>query len=284
MKTIIAFIALAIAVGAMRASETPEPTGSTQEPIQLSTDRLELIGLRPLMVTSINFTQSEKIEDIKIGSKIVQITFDQKKNQIDIYPTVTSGMTNLNIRVGNKIYSFMLQISSSAPPNFQRTYTFDEGGDDFDSAVASAAPRKPFDIDTVKAIKTIERARFDHTYRETLANFRTVGVGNTAFWNNSPVTLVDVSQFADMDLLVFKIEWANDSNSVLNLDSSQLKLKVANTDIPVTCSQQVSAQLFPGQTDTIWLFVQGYRLSPRNDWQVLLPPDAAAVQRLFPRS
>jgi hypothetical protein len=93
---------------------------------------------------------------------------------------------------------------------------------------------------------------------------------------------VDVSQFADRDLLVFKIEWSNHTGSVLDLDSGQIRLKVANTGIPITCSQQVAAQLFPGQCDTIWLFVQGYRLSPRNEWCLLLPPDAASVQKLFP--
>jgi hypothetical protein len=139
---------------------------------------------------------------------------------------------------------------------------------------------KPFEVDTVAAIKTIEQARFDRTFRQAISGFRTIAIGRTAFWNNSPVTLVDVSQFADRDLLVFKIEWSNNTGSVLNLDCGQVRLKVANTGIPITCSQQVAAQLFPGQCDTIWLFVQGCRLSPCNDWCLLLPPDAAAVQKI----
>jgi hypothetical protein len=202
---------------------------------------------------------------------------------LDIYPTVTEGMTNLNVRIGDSIYTFLLKITNAGDPVFQRSYSFEDDADDFDGAVASAPIMKPFEVDTVAAIKTIERARFDPTFRQTLPGFRTLSIGRSVFWNNSPVTLVDVSQFADRDLLVFKIEWSNNTGSVLNLDSGEIRLKVANTGIPITCSQQVAAQLFPGQYDTIWLFVQGYRLSPRNEWRLLLPPDAASVQKLFPR-
>jgi hypothetical protein len=260
-----------------------ETLAATTGPISLSADKVEVVSLKPLMVTSINFPPGAKIDDIKIGSKIVQVAFDPKKNQVDIYPTVTEGMTNLNIRMGSNIYTFLLKVSNAGVPVFQRTYSFEDAADDFDGAIASAPIMKPFEIDTVAAIKTIERARFDRTFRQTIPGFRTLGIGRTIFWNNSPVTLVDVSQFANRDLLVLKIEWFNNTENVLNLDSGQIRLKVANTEIPITCSQQVAAQLFPGQGDTIWLFVQGYRLSPRNDWCLLLPPDAASVQKLFSR-
>jgi hypothetical protein len=279
MKAICAIVGLILGAS---APSRAEPPAATTGPIPLSAGKVEVVGLKPLMVTSLNFPKSAKIDDIKIGSKIVQVAFDPKKNQVDIYPTVTEGMTNLNIRMGENIYTFLLKILNTGDPVFQRSYTFEDDADDFDGALASAPIMKPFDVDTVTAIKTIERARFDPTFRQTIPGFRTLPIGRTVFWNKSPLTLVDVSQFADRDLLVFEIEWSNNTGSVLNLDSGQVRLKVANTGIPVTCSQQVAAQLFPGQCDTIWLFVQGYRLSPRNDWRLLLPPDAASVQQLFP--
>jgi hypothetical protein len=280
MKTICAVVWLIIGAGALGRAE---PSAGTTDPIPLSTGKVEVVGLKPLMVTSLDFPKGAKIDDIKIGSKIVQVDFDPKKNQLDIYPTVTGGATNLNVRIGDNIYTFLLKILNTGDPVFQRSYTFEDEADDFDGALASAPIMKPFEVDTVAAIKTIERARSDPAFRQTIPEFRTLSVGRTVFWNDSPVTLVDVSQFADRDLLVFKIEWSNNTGSVLNLDSGQVRLKVANSEIPITCSQQVAAQLFPGQCDTIWLFVQGYRLSPRNDWRLLLPPDAASVQKLFPR-
>jgi hypothetical protein len=279
MKTICAIVWLILGAGALGRAE---PSAVTTSPIPLSAGKVEVVGLRPLMVTSLDFPKGAKIDDIKIGSKIVQVAFDPKKNQLDIYPTVTEGMTNLNIRMGDNIYTFLLKIINTGDPVFQRSYTFEDDADDFDDALASAPIMKPFEVDTVAAIKTIERAHFDPTFRQTIPEFRTLSVGRTVFWNDSPVTLVDVSQFADRDLLVFKIDWSNNTGNVLNLDSGQVRLKVANTMIPITCSQQVAAQLFPGQGDTIWLFVQGYRLSPRNDWRLLLPPDAASVRKLFP--
>jgi hypothetical protein len=280
MKTIGALVWLILGACALGRAE---PSVVTTGPIPLSAGKVEIVGLKPLMVTSLNFPKGAKIDDIKMGSKIVQVDFDPKKNQLNIYPTVTEGMTNLNVRIGDNIYTFLLKILNTGDPIFQRSYTFEDDADDFDGALASAPIMKPFEVDTVAAIKTIERARFDPTFRQTISGFRTLPVGRTVFWNDSPVTLVDVSQFADRDLLVFKIEWSNHTRSVLNLDSGQIRLKVANTGIPITCSQQVAAQLFPGQYDTIWLFVQGYRLSPRNEWRLLLPPDAASVQKLFPR-
>jgi hypothetical protein len=280
MKTTCAIVGLILGACALGRAE---PSAVTTGPIPLSAGKVEVIGLKPLMVTSLNFPKGAKIDDIKVGSKIVQVDFDPKKNQVDIYPTVTEGMTNLNIRIGDNLYTFLLKIINAGEPIFQRSYTFEDEADDFDGALASTAIMKPFEIDTVAAIKTIERARFDPAFRQTIPEFRTLLLGRTVFWNDSPVTLVDVSQFADRDLLVFKIEWSNHTGSVLNLDCGQVRLKVANTGIPITCSQQVAAQLFPGQCDTIWLFVQGYRLSPHNDWRLLLPPDAASVQRLFPR-
>jgi hypothetical protein len=280
MKTICAIVWLIIGAGALGRAE---PSSGTTDPIPLSIGKVEVVGLKPLMVTSLDFPKGAKIDDIKIGSKIVQVDFDPKKNQLDIYPTVTEGTTNLNVRIGDNLYTFLLKILNTGDPVFQRSYTFEDEADDFDDALASAPIMKPFEVDTVAAIKTIERARFDPAFRQTIPEFRTLSVGRTVFWNDSPVTLVDVSQFADRDLLVFKIEWSNNTGSVLNLDSGEVRLKVANSEIPITCSQQVAAQLFPGQCDTIWLFVQGYRLSPRNDWRLLLPPDAASVQKLFPR-
>jgi hypothetical protein len=280
MKIICAIAWLMLGAGALGRAE---PSAATTGPIPLSAGKVEVVGLKPLMVTSLNFPKGAKIDDIRIGSKIVQVDFDPKKNQLDIYPTVTEGMTNLNVRIGDNIYTFILKILNNGDPVFQRSYTFEDEADDFDGALANAPSMKPFEVDTVAAIKTIERARFDPTFRQTIPGFRTLPIGRTVLWNDSPVTLVDVSQFADRDLLVFKIEWSNNTGGVLNLDSGQLNLKVAGTVIPITCSQQVAAQLFPGQCDTIWLFVQGYRLSPHNDWRLLLPPDAASVQKLFPR-
>jgi hypothetical protein len=280
MKTIGALVWLILGACALGRAE---PSVVTTGPIPLSAGKVEIVGLKPLMVTSLNFPKGAKIDDIKMGSKIVQVDFDPKKNQLNIYPTVTEGMTNLNVRIGDNIYTFLLKILNTGDPIFQRSYTFEDDADDFDGALASAPIMKPFEVDTVAAIKTIERARFDPTFRQTTPEFRTLPVGRTVFWNNSPVTLVEVSQFADRDLLVFKIEWSNNTGSVLNLDSGQIGLKVANSGIPITCSQQVAAQLFPGQCDTIWLFVQGNRLSPRNEWRLLLPPDGASVQKLFPR-
>src|SRR5579871_4116113 len=100
MKTICAIGWLILGACALGRAE---PSTVTTGPIPLSTGKVEVVGLKPLMVTSLNFPKGAKIDGIRIGSKIVEIAFDPKKNQVDIYPTVTEGMTNLNIRLGDNI-------------------------------------------------------------------------------------------------------------------------------------------------------------------------------------
>ena len=260
-----------------------EPTSSERAGVtRLDPARTETIYLHPLEVTTIAFRTRLKIDRVVKGSNIVQIA-PHEDNTFNLYATVTEGRTNMQVTISGRVYTFMLIIVQDDTPNGFHTYsTSDADGDDGDySAAAGARALKPQDIDTVGFIKTVEKARSDRAYRETLSNYLNIPVGRTYLWNQSPVTLVEVNWFGDSDLLALKIEWMNNSSSVLNLTSKQVGLRIAHKPIPVTASQQVASQLFPGQMDTIWLFVQGYHLAPRNEWDLTLPPDAEAVQRVL---
>ncbi|SRR5258708_2412339 len=283
MKKGYAWILFAFAICAARAgTEVSAQSGApmTTKPVAISSERTETILLAPQMVTSIGLPSGVKVDEVRKGSNLVQVEFNPTHNTLDIFPTVTEGATNLTVRVGSRVYTFLLKISTEENPSLARTYTFEDAGDEFDSTATQAPHLRPSEINTIQAIKTIEKARFDPAYRDTLSNFRTIPIGKTMLWNFSPVTLVEVNQFSDQDLLVLKVEWSNAAQQVLNLESGQVRLRVANTEIPVSASQQESSRLFPGQMDTIWLFVQGYRVSPRNDWRLFLPPDSDAIRRL----
>jgi len=273
---------LAGATPAGRVSAADAPAAEHSAVVRLDPARTETIYLRPLEVTTIAFRTKLKIDRVVKGSNIVQVA-THEDNTFNLFPTVTEGRTNMQVTIGGRVYTFILVIAQDETPNGLHAYsTSDADGDDGDYSAATAArPLKPQDIDTVGYIKTIEKARFDRTYRDTLSNYLNIPVGRSSLWNESPVTLVEVNWFGDVDLLVIKVEWMNNSGSVLNLNSKQVGLRITNKAIPVTASQQVASQLFPGQLDTLWLFVQGYHLAPRNDWSLTLPPDAEAVQRLL---
>ena len=53
--------------------------------------------------------------------------------------------------------------------------------------------------------------------------------------------------------------------------------------IPIIARYKVGVGpvVYPGQLETVYLAVQGYRLSRLNDWQLGLPPDSEAVGSLL---
>lgn len=275
LKALVTVHLLALLVGEVLGADS-------KVPVRLDVARQESIYLRPLEVTTIAFRTRQKIDRVVKGSNIVQIVRNED-NSFSLFPTVTEGRTNMQVTIGGNVFTFILTIAQDEIPNAYHTFTTsDAGGDDGDySASAAVRPMKPQDVDTVGYIRTIERARTDATFRSNLSNFIAVPLGKSYLWNQSPVTLMEVNWFGDADLLVFKLEWANNTQSVLNLTSRQVDLRSGMKPITVTASQQVSSQLFPGQIDTMWLFVQGYHLAPNNDWGVLLPPEAEAVSRLL---
>jgi hypothetical protein len=90
---------------------------------------------------------------------------------------------------------------------------------------------------------------------------------------------VDAAQFLDSDLLLFRLHWVNRTGDGLYLDPTQYGLRVSGRAIPIAARFHLGAGsvVAPGQSETVYLAVQGYRLSRRNEWQLCLPPDAAAL-------
>jgi hypothetical protein len=75
----------------------------------------------------------------------------------------------------------------------------------------------------------------------------------------------------------------NRTNDALFLDAGQYGLFVAGHRIPIIARYKVGAGsvVYPGQLETVYLAVQGYRLSRNNDWELGLPPDAVSVVHLL---
>jgi hypothetical protein len=79
MKITYAIVWLILGAGALGRAET---SAVATGPVSLSAGKVEVVGLKPLMVTSLNFPKGARIDDIKIGSKIVQVAFDPKKKPV----------------------------------------------------------------------------------------------------------------------------------------------------------------------------------------------------------
>jgi len=108
-------------------------------------------------------------------------------------------------------------------------------------------------------------------------------LGRFYSWNGCLVGLVDAAEFIDADLLVFRVQWVNRTREALYLDPTQYGLFVSGRTIPILARYKVGVGpvVYPGQLETVYLAVQGYRLSRHNDWQLGLPPDSEAVGSLL---
>jgi hypothetical protein len=141
----------------------------------------------------------------------------------------------------------------------------------------------PGQIDIVGAARTLERAQTDPVFLGSQPNLRIEPLGQCYQWNDCVVNLVDVAQFLDSDLLVFRVQWVNRTPDALYLDGGQYSIFIHGQKIPVSACYKVGvgAVVYPGQLETAYLAVQGYRLSRHNDWQLGLPPDSSGVGRML---
>lgn len=259
------------------------PTPPAQTPIALDANRVENIYCAAGVVTSIDFITEKSIDTIKIGSPIAEVKFDPERKIMDIFPKVQSGRTNMNVVVDGTTYVFVLEIVTDQRIDYRRTFTFAREAEAGDSAMMSKAPHlKPGEIDVVGAIAQIKQASTDAVLRSKLPFYRTRAINKIYQWNGNLIYLVEGHQFVDRDLVVLKIQWLNEQNRAFYIKDRQYEVWLANKQIPVTARiQATDGTVFPGQMETVWLFVQGYRLSLNNPWELKLPPEADAIRQLM---
>jgi len=262
----------------------PAPaTPAAQAPIALDPARIENIYCAAGVVTSVEFITKKEVENIKIGSPIVEIKFDPDRRIMDIFPKIDEGRTNMNIVVDGITYVFVINVVTDQRIDYRRTFTVANEDDAADGAMMSKAPRlRPGEIDVVGAISQIEQARTDPTFRAKLPFYRTHAINKIYQWNGNLIHLLEAHQFVDKDLIALKVQWLNEQQRAYYLKDSQIEVWLANKQIPVTArTQMTDGTVFPGQLDTVWLFIQGYRLSLKNNWEVKLPPEAGSVRQLM---
>jgi hypothetical protein len=149
----------------------------------------------------------------------------------------------------------------------------DEGG------LTRARPLPPAEINLIAAAKTLDRAEADPVFRRAHSNLRIVAIDRDYPWNDCRVRLVEAAQFLDLDLLVLLVRWTNCTPDALYLDPRQYGLSIAGRTVPIIARYKIGIGpiVAPGETESVYLAVQGYRLSRYNDWRLSLPPEAAGL-------
>jgi hypothetical protein len=266
-------------------------TGRSQEmpdEDRLQTGRPTEIYVAPGHATTLVLHTPQKIAAISLASPVLSYKYDKSLNQLEITPTVRTGgvETNLNLRIGPSVYVLQVKVVDDVRAQFVRDFILEDDPAAADeTGLDLARPLKPDRIDIVGAAKVLERAQSDPVFRQAQPNLRIEPLGHCYLWNDCLVALVDAAQFLDSDLLVFRVQWVNRTDQALYLDPTQYGLFVAGQRIPIACRYKIGVGpvVYPGQLETVYLAVQGYRLSRHNDWQLGLPPDAAAVGRMLAR-
>jgi hypothetical protein len=243
------------------------------------------VFVAPGHATTVQLQTEQRVAAISLASPVVTYQYDKALNQLEITPAAQAGgtETNLNLRIGSHVYILVVKVVNDVRAQYLRRFLL--AGDSLaedEAELAQARPAKPAEIDLIGAIKTIARAQDDPVFRAAQPMLRLEALDHDYPWNGCLVTLVDEAQFLDQDLLVFRVQWTNRTDSALYLDPLQYGLFIGERSIPISARYQtgVGPVIYPGQLETVFLAVQGYRLSRHNDWRLALPPDAAAVERI----
>lgn len=270
-----------LATGA-RAGEPPLPQEQLRPGVPAD------VYVAPGRATTVLIHAAQKVAAISLASPVVTYRYDKSLNQIEITPTVRSGgvETNLNLRIGQSVYVLLVKVVNDVRAQFLRDFVVEgEAGPDDEAGLDQARPLAPSEIDIVGAAKTLERAQRDPVFRQSRPELRIESLNRTLVWNDCAIVLKDMAQFIDLDLLVFRAQWVNRTADALYLDAAQYGLFAGAVKIPIIARYKVRADpiVYPGQEETVFLAVQGSRLSRHNDWRLELPRDAAALGRPPPK-
>jgi hypothetical protein len=243
------------------------------------------VYVAPGHATTLQLQTEQRVAAISLGSPVVAYQYDKALNELELIPAAQAAgtETNLNLRIGPHVYVLLVRVVNDIRAQYLRRFILADGSLAEDEAgLAQVRPLKPAELDLIGAVKTITRARDDPVFRAAQPLLRLEALAREYQWNGCLIFLADEAQFLDRDLLVFRVQWVNRTDSALYLDPRQYGLFIGERSIPIIARYQtgVGPVIYPGQLETVFLGVQGYRLSRHNDWRLALPPEAAAVERL----
>lgn len=246
------------------------------------------IFVAPGHVTTLLFHCEQKVAAISLASPVLSYKYDKSLNQIEVAPSVRApgAETNMNLRIGRNVYVLQIHIVDDVRAQFECAFTLaDDPAAQDEARLSLARPLKPEEVDIFGEVKTVERAATDPVFRRSRPNLRIDPLNRAYVWNGCLIALDQLAQFVDSDTILFRVRWMNRTTEALYLDPTQYGLSVAGRGIPVAarCKIGSSPYINPGRVETVYLAVQGYRLSRHNDWELRLPPDAAEVGRLLGR-
>lgn len=280
-RIFILFAALIATWGSMLHGQDSGPVnGTLSSPAILSPDSVMTVYGRKGTLTTVTLLTDKPVEGVMRGGTEINVV--QEANVIHIQPLIPEGMSSVTFRVAGVTYVIRVRITTEDPSIPNPVFTFAKLGqfDDLDKVLTNAPVMRPSEIDLNGAVRVIQRASSDKQFRATLRNYAVLPVRKIYSWNHNEIHLLEAYQFADLDLIIFKVSWVNLQGEAYYLNEGQYHIFVGEREIPIQVRQQLAPRsiVFPGQQETVWLATQGYKLRLDNDWDLRLPPEASQLR------
>jgi hypothetical protein len=237
-------------------------------------------------VTVMEWQTKWQIIKVTLGQPILKVSVDPDRARMELFPAVTEGKTNMAVTFDDGTRNgftviYALHIVSEEDINYRVTYSFPEEQAAANAAVPRGPPVRPSEIDVMSFARFITSFEREPQFRAAAErDVRHRAIDKVYRWNGYDIYLVDAWEFPRSDTLVLRVMRRNTTAKAQYLHASQIRLTVANKEWPKTAWMQTAAMIYPGQMDTAHLFLQGYRLTADQPWEIKLPWSSEELQTM----
>ena len=254
---------------------------TTQEVTMLQSNVIQDVYIAVGYVVYLSFPKETPIEQVYVGaSSMVTADVAAEQNSIALNAQVMKGSTNMTVVLDGKPYSFTIHIVSSGDIKYTLAYTLPSVQVSPDEIPANfGPPLAPQSIEVQKYVHAIENL---HLKARTplQEEMRSFSLNKVYTWGGNSIVLDTAYSFPSDNMLVLKIVRKNVGRTASYLSAQQIMPRIGNNKFPSTLAMQMNEMLFPGQTEYIYLFLQGFNLVARNNFELSLPPAPENVNKL----
>lgn len=232
-------------------------------------------------VVYLSFPKEIPIENVYVGAtNMVTADVSPESNAIALNAHVMSGTTNLTVILRGKPYAFTIHIVSSGDIKYTLAYTL--------PSLVSGEEDIKYNFGPPLAPQSIQIQKYVHAIGNTHLKYKTplqlemgaYKLNKVYTWGNCSILLDTAYSFPSDNMVVLKLYRKNGGATGAYLNCRQIGVKIANNSFPPTLSMQMSELLFPGQSEYIYLFLQGFNLIAKNNFELSLPPSPENVYKL----
>lgn len=258
-----------------------ENTKSKADVTMLESGVIQDVYIAVGYVVYLSFPKETPIEGVYVGAtNMVTADVSPEQNSVALNAHVMKGSTNLTVVLKGKPYSFTIHIVTSGDIKYTLAYTLPSLTINADDIQYNFGPAlAPQSIEVQKYVQAIENThlRYKTLLQKEMTSFK---LNKVYTWGNCSLLLDTAYCFPTDNMLVLKIFRKNAGNTAVYLNAQQIGVRIANNRFPPTLSMQMSEMLFPNQSEYIYLFLQGFNLVARNNFELSLPPAPENVNSL----